>query len=106
MIMHALAQNISYIINVERFTGLNIRGFSLMKFLQKYFHGASTTSVYYLTITKYSWKNSLGTLKNHEYRKGLAQWIFLRLQYILYGSKILYYKFFVKSWIFCESKLS
>ena len=35
-------------VDVETFTGLNISGFSPMKFLQKYFHGALTTSIHYL----------------------------------------------------------
>ena len=40
--------NCSYnTVDVERFAGLNIRGFSPIKFLRKYFCGALATSVYY-----------------------------------------------------------
>ena len=49
-----------------------------MNFSLKYFHGASTTCVYYLTIAKCSQKNSCGTLKKCE---SLAQRIFPHLRY-------------------------
>ena len=67
-------------VNGERFAGLNIRGFSLMKFFTGIFHGALVSSVYYLTITKYSQENFHGTLKNHENHESLAQQIFFRLR--------------------------
>ena len=69
-------------INVERFAGLNICGFSPMKFLQKYFHGALVTSVYCLPIAKNSRGNFHGTLKNCKNCKSLAQQIFPHLRYI------------------------
>ena len=65
---------------MERFAGLNIRGFSPIKFLRKYFRGALTTSVYYLPIVKNSRENFRVTLKNHENHKSLAQQIFPRLR--------------------------
>ena len=61
-----------------KISGLNIRGFSPIKFLRKYFRGALATSVYYLPIAKNSQKNFRGTLKNHKNRKSLAQQIFPR----------------------------
>ena len=64
-----------YTVDVERFAGLNIRGFSAMK--RKYFRGALTTSVYYLPIAKNSRENFRGKLKN---RENLAQRIFPRLR--------------------------
>ena len=42
---------IPYTVDMERFAGLNIRGFSHMSFLQKYFRSALATSVYYLPIS-------------------------------------------------------
>ena len=39
-------------INVERFAGLNIHGFSPMKFSQKHFHRALGRSGYYLVKLK------------------------------------------------------
>ena len=53
-------------VDVERFAGLNIRGFSPMKFSQKYFRGALASSVYYLSIAKNSQENFCGKLKNCE----------------------------------------
>ena len=46
---------------------------STRSFSQEYFHGALASSVYYLTIAKYSWENFHSTLENHE---SLAQQIF------------------------------
>ena len=63
------------IVDVERFTGLNIHSFS---FSQKYFRSALATSVYYLRIAKNSWENIRSTLKN---RESLAQRIFPHLWY-------------------------
>ena len=57
-------------VDVKRFAGLNIRDFSPMKFLQKYFRGTLATSVYYLPIAKNSREKFGGTLKN---RESLAQ---------------------------------
>ena len=68
-----------YTINVGRFTGLNICSFSPMKFLREDFCGPLASSVYYLTIAKYSQKNFRGTLKNCE---SLAQQNFPCLPYI------------------------
>ena len=48
-----------------------------MKFLQEYFHGTLTSSVYCLTITKYSQENFYSILENCE---SLAQQIFACLQ--------------------------
>ena len=45
-------RQVLHTVNVERFAGLNIHGFSPMKFLWKYFHGALATSVYCLSIAK------------------------------------------------------
>ena len=73
---HVLEQ---FTVNGERFAGLNICGFSPMKFSQEYFCGALASSVYYLTIAKYSWKNFCGTLKKCENHKRLAQQTFPRL---------------------------
>ena len=53
-------------INGERFAGLNIRGFSPMKFFTGIFSRCLGQRFYYLTIVKYSWENFHGTLKNHE----------------------------------------
>ena len=47
---------------MERFTGLNICGFSPMKFFVEILRGALATSVY-LPIAKNSWENFCGTLK-------------------------------------------
>ena len=67
---------------MERFTGLNIHGFSPMKFfLRKYFRGALATSVHYLPKAKNSRENFHGKLTNHENSKSLAQRIFPRLQH-------------------------
>ena len=63
-------------VDVERFAGLNIRGFSLWSFSWKYFHGALATSVHYLPKVKNSQENFRGKLKNHGNGKRLAQWIF------------------------------
>ena len=41
-------------IKVERFAGLNIRSFALWSFSREYFHSPLASSVYYLTIAKYS----------------------------------------------------
>ena len=69
-------------VNVKRFAGLNICSFSPRSFARKYFRGASTTSVYYLTLAKYSQKTLTVLLKNHEYCKSFAQQIFPRLHSI------------------------
>ena len=63
-------------VDVERFAGLNIRGFSLWSFSRKYFHGALATSVHYLPKVKNSQENFRGKLKNHGNGKRLAQRIF------------------------------
>ena len=52
--------NSSNTINMERFAGLNIRGFI---FSWKYFCDALASSIYYLTIAKYSRENFHNTLK-------------------------------------------
>ena len=62
-----------YIVDVERFTELNIHCFSAMKFLRKYFCGALATSVHYLPIVKNSQENFCNTLKNHKNHESLAQ---------------------------------
>ena len=57
-----------------------------LSFLQEYFHSALASSVYYLTISKYSWENFHSTLKNCE---RLAQRIFpllCQLQWICYNA--------------------
>ena len=65
-----------YTVNMERFPGLNICGFSSMKvFVGILSQCLSQQCVYYLTIAKYSWENFSGTLKNC---KSLAQSIFPR----------------------------
>ena len=46
---------------------------SARSFSQEYFHGALASSIYYLTIAKYSRENFHSTLEN---RKSLAQQIF------------------------------
>ena len=53
-------------VNEENFAGLNICDFSLMKYLQEYFHSALANSAYYLTTAEYSQENSCSTLENHE----------------------------------------
>ena len=53
-------------VDVERFAGLNICGFSPIKFSRKYFRGALATSVHYLPIAKNSQENFRGKLKNRE----------------------------------------
>ena len=68
-------------INVEKFAGLNIRGFSPMKVLQKYFCGILPTIVYFIPIAKNSLENFHSTLKNRKNRECLAQRIFPRLRY-------------------------
>ena len=65
---------------MERFAGLNIRGFSPMKFSRKYFRGALATSVPYLPKAKNSMENFHGKVKNRENRESLAQRIFPHLQ--------------------------
>ena len=50
-------------VNVERIAGLNIAVSAPLSFARKYFCGASSTSVYYLTIAKYSWKTLVVRLK-------------------------------------------
>ena len=60
-------------VNVERFVGLNICGFSPMKFSWKYFCSALDTSVHYLPIAKISWGNFCGKLKNREKHECLAK---------------------------------
>ena len=62
-----------HVVDVERFAGLYIYGFSSMKFSWKYFCGALASSIYYLTRAKYSWENFRSTLKNHENHESLAQ---------------------------------
>ena len=54
---------------MERVAGLNIRGFSPMKFSRKYFRGALATSVHYLPIAKSSWENFYGKHKTAKTRK-------------------------------------
>ena len=66
-----------YTVDVERFTGLNICGFSPMKFFVEILRGALATSVYYLPVAKISQKNFRGKLKNC---KSLAQQIFPHLR--------------------------
>ena len=61
---------IVYTVNVERFTGLNIHGFSPMRSLWEYFCGALASSVYYSTIAK---ENFHSTLTNHGNRESLVQ---------------------------------
>ena len=75
-------------VNVERFTGLNIRGFSPIKFFTRIiFHDVLTSCDYCLTIAKYSWENLHGTLKNYENHESLAQGIFPCLRYIIVINK-------------------
>ena len=40
-------------VNVERFVGPNISGFSLIKFFIRMLYGALASTTYYLTIAKY-----------------------------------------------------
>ena len=58
--------NINDTVDVKRFAGLNICGFSPMKFLWKCFHSALATSVHYLCIAK-------NKFKNYEIHESLAQ---------------------------------
>ena len=60
-------------INRKRFAGLNIHGFSPIKFFMGVLLQCLGQGAYYLTIGKYSRENFHGTLKNHE---SLAQQIF------------------------------
>ena len=78
-----LRHALQYTVNEERFTGPNIHGFSPIDFFMEILCDALASSVYYFTIAKYSQKKFRGTL-NYKYCKGLAQWIFPRLQYITY----------------------
>ena len=65
-----------YTVNVERFAGLNVHGFSPMKvFVAILLRCLGQQCVYYLTIVKYSWEQVL--LKTV---KVLAQRIFPRLR--------------------------
>ena len=51
-------------VNIKRFAGLNICGFSPMKiFVGIYCCGALASNVNYLTIAKYLWENFHSTLK-------------------------------------------
>ena len=79
-------RKLQYTVKVERFAGLNIRGFNAIMFfteiISRKFHSALTTSVYCLPIAKNSWENFCGTLKNHKNYESLAQQIFPRLWYI------------------------
>ena len=56
-------------VNGERFTGLNIRSFGLMKFSRKHFCGALASGVFYLKIAKYSWKTFTVLLKTAKTKK-------------------------------------
>ena len=51
-----------------------------MKFFVGILFIALASSVYYLTIAKYSWKIFRGTLKSRENHKSLTQQIFPDLQ--------------------------
>ena len=62
---------------MERFTGLNIHGFSPKKF----FVEILSRWIYYLLIAKYSQENFDVTLKNHKNRESLAHQIFSCLRY-------------------------
>ena len=66
-------------IDMERFAGLNIRGFSFMKFFVKILSRCIGHQCYYLPIAKNSWENICG---NHEYSESLAQRIFPHLWYM------------------------
>ena len=57
-------RQVLHTVNVERFAGLNIHGFSSMKFSWKYFHGALATSVYCLSYTTLNKLNKQQTLMN------------------------------------------
>ena len=63
----------TYAVNVKRFKYSQFQPYEV-------FSGALTTSVYYLTIVKYSCENFCGTVKNHE---SLTQQNFPCLQYII-----------------------
>ena len=52
-------------------TGVKIHGFSLMKFVAGIFSWYLGQQCFYLTLSKYSWENVHGTLKNHENRGSL-----------------------------------
>ena len=60
-------------VDVERFAGLNIRGFSPLKFFAEIPSRRMATSVHYLRIAKNSWENFRGKPKNREIRGSLAQ---------------------------------
>ena len=82
-LLEKVNSNITNTVDVERFAGLKICGFSPMKiFWQEYFCGALASGVYYLTIAQYSQENSHGTLTNRENCKNLAQRVFPHLQYV------------------------
>ena len=54
-----------------KFAGLNIHGFSPMKYSREYLCGVLASSLYYLTIAKYSRENFCGTLKNRKNHESL-----------------------------------
>ena len=72
---------VRHTVNGERFAGVNICGFSLMKFFMRIFSWCLGQQCF-LTIAKYSQENFHGTVKNYENCKSLAQQIFSHLRYM------------------------
>ena len=77
----------SVTVDGERFTGLNIHGFSIIKVFVEIFSHCLGHKYSLFSINKemhlYSRKNFHGTLENREKRESLAQRIFPCLRYTL-----------------------
>ena len=91
-------------VDVERVTGLNIHGFSPMRFFAEILSQciALATSVYYLPIAKNSQENFCSNLNNRENHECLVQQIFPHLRYVYIH--ILWYAndySIINSWIVC-----
>ena len=73
--MHAVGPELLTHIYRKRVAGLNIHGFSPLKFSWKSFCDALASSAYYLTIAKYTQEPFCNAVKNHKNCKSLAQQI-------------------------------
>ena len=75
-------RKLQYTVKVEKFAGLNIRGFSAIKFFTEIISRCIGHQCLFVPIAKNLQENFHGTLKNCKNYESLAQQIFPRLRYI------------------------
>ena len=87
---------ILYTVDVERFAGLNVHGFSYIKIFMEILLRCLSQKYSLFSIIKerclYSWKNFSSTLENYEKCKSLAQWIFPCLRYTVWTIGVSHYQ--------------